>query len=99
MPRRPLPAAAESSAHTMYVFLRQPLPNILSCSVQAFSLEEAMSAVSASLKAAEKKLVQVDETSSQGISEAERRMSARVQMVVNAQMAVNEEVFHKTRVF
>lgn len=51
-----------------------------------------MSALSASLKAAEKKVVQVDETSSQGISEAERRISARVQTVVNAQTAVNEEV-------
>lgn len=53
-----------------------------------------MSALSGSLKAAEKKLVQVDETSSQGICEAERRMSARVQTVVNAQMAVNEEVVY-----
>lgn len=51
-----------------------------------------MSALSASLKAAEKKLVQVDETNSQGISLAERRMSSRVQAVANAQGAAHEEV-------
>lgn len=60
--------------------------------VQAFSLEECMSALSASLKATEKKLVQVDETNSQGISQAERRMSSRVQAVANAQDAAHEEV-------
>lgn len=52
-----------------------------------------MSALSASIKAAEKRVVQVDESSSQGVRDAERRMSARVQAVVTAQTAVNEEVF------
>lgn len=68
---------------------------LISFCPKAFSLEEAVSALSASLKAAEKKLVQVDDTSSQGICDAERRISVRVQTVVNAQMAVNEEVFAK----
>lgn len=58
-----------------------------------------MSALSASIKAAEKRVVQVDETSSQGICEAERRISARVQTVVNAQKAVNEEVLREMPVF
>eukprot|EP00903_Cladosiphon_okamuranus_P008557 g8211.t1 len=61
-------------------------------STKAFSLEEDISVLSASLKAAEKKLVQVDETSSQVVREAERRMSARVQTVANAQTAVEKQV-------
>lgn len=58
-----------------------------------------MSALSASLKAADEKLVKVDEMSCQSISEAERRMSAKVQTVVNAQMAVNEEVIREAHLF
>ncbi|CAM9160584.1 unnamed protein product, partial [Hapterophycus canaliculatus] len=55
--------------------------------IKAFTLEESMSALTATIQAAEKKLVQVGETSSQGISEAERRMSARFQSVANEQTA------------
>lgn len=54
-----------------------------------------MSALSASHTAAEKKLDRVHENSSQGISEAERRMSARVQTVANSQMAAHEEVMRE----
>lgn len=53
-----------------------------------------MSSLLASLKNTEKKLIQANETSSQGISEAERRMSARIQTVANAQTAVHEQVLY-----
>ncbi|CBN73819.1 hypothetical protein Esi_0007_0108 [Ectocarpus siliculosus] len=62
---------------------------------KAFSLEESVSSLLASLKNTEKKLVQANETSSQGISEAERRMSARIQTVANAQTAVHEQLENK----
>lgn len=59
--------------------------------MKAFTLEESVSALAATLQAAEKKIIQLDETSSQNISEAERRMSARVQSVTNEQTAVYEQ--------
>ncbi|CAM9243513.1 unnamed protein product, partial [Ectocarpus fasciculatus] len=62
---------------------------------KAFSLEESVASLLASLKNTEKKLVQANETSSQGISEAERRMSARIQTVANAHTAVHEQLEKK----
>ena len=61
--------------------------------VRKASLAEAsMSSVSATLKATEKKVALVEETSSKDLKDAERRMSARVQSIATVQSEAHQEV-------
>lgn len=58
---------------------------------KASELEASLSALAAKLSNAEKKVSYVQEVSSKDLKESERRMSSRVQALINAQGKAQEE--------